>query len=133
MLGDIIDASSLGGASFELGSVAFELTRIATGQLDAVIEPGPRLIEQVPGMLAEFERVGGGSVLNNSPYDIAAAALILEEAGAVISDAYGRPLGACPLLGSGHEFQMSVVAAGNPTLHRAILDAVDAGFARVSG
>jgi myo-inositol-1(or 4)-monophosphatase len=46
---------------------------IATGQLDAVIEPGPRLIDEVPGMLAEFERVGGGSVLNNSPYDIAAA------------------------------------------------------------
>src|SRR5215207_10057898 len=50
VLGDIIDASSLGGASFELGSAAFELTRIATGQLDAVIEPGPRLIDQVPGM-----------------------------------------------------------------------------------
>jgi myo-inositol-1(or 4)-monophosphatase len=133
VLADLIDASSLGGASFELGSAAFELTRVATGQLDAVIEPGPRLIDEVPGMRAEFERVGGGSVLNNSPYDIAAATLILEEAGAVISDAYGRPLGACPLLGSGHEFQMSVVAAGNPTLHRAILDAVDAGFTRVSG
>jgi myo-inositol-1(or 4)-monophosphatase len=133
VLGDLIDASSLGGASFELGSAAFELTRIATGQLDAVIEPGPRLIDEVPGMRAEFERVGGGSVLNNSPYDIAAAALILEEARAVISDAYGRPLGACPLLGSGHEFQMSVVAAANPILRRVILEAVDAGFTRVSG
>ena len=41
-------------------------------------------------MREEFERVGGGAVLNNSPYDLAAAALILEEAGAVVTDAYGR-------------------------------------------
>ena len=34
--------------------------------------------------------MGGGAVLNNSPYDLAAAALILEEAGAVVTDAYGR-------------------------------------------
>ena len=47
-------------------------------------------------MREEFERVGGGAVLNNSPYDLAAAALILEEAGAVVTDAYGRPLGAVP-------------------------------------
>ena len=40
-------------------------------------------------MREEFERVGGGAVLNNSPYDLAAAALILEEAGAVVTDAYG--------------------------------------------
>jgi myo-inositol-1(or 4)-monophosphatase len=133
VIGDLIDASSLGGASFELGSAAFEMTRIVTGQLDAVVEPGPRLVDDVPGMRAEFERVGGGSVLNNSPYDIAAATLILEEAGAVVTDAYGRPLAPNPLLGSGHEFQMSVVASGNPALHAAILEALDAGIARVSG
>jgi myo-inositol-1(or 4)-monophosphatase len=133
VLGDLIDASSLGGAGFELGSAAFELTRIATGQLDAVVEPGPRLVDEVPGMRAEFERVGGGAVLNNAPYDIAAAMLILEEAGAVVSDAYGHSLAACPLLGSTHEFQMSVVAAANERLHGAILEAVDAGFSRVSG
>ena len=33
-----------------------------------------------PGMRERFERVGGGAVLNNSPYDLAAAALCLEEA-----------------------------------------------------
>lgn len=133
VIGDMIDASSLGGASFELGSAAFEMTRIVTGQLDAVVEPGPRLIDEVPGMRAEFERVGGGSVLNNSPYDLAAAALILEEAGAVVTDAYGRSLADRPLLGSAHEFQMSVVASGNPALQAAILEALDAGFSRVSG
>jgi myo-inositol-1(or 4)-monophosphatase len=133
VIGDMIDTSSLGGASFELGSAAFEMTRIVTGQLDAVVEPGPRLIDEVPGLRAEFERVGGGSVLNNSPYDIAAATLILEEAGAVVTDAYGRSLAPNPLLGSGHEFQMSVVASGNQVLQSAILRALDEGFIRVSG
>jgi len=133
VLGDLIDASSVGGATFELGSAAFDMTRIVTGQLDACVEPGPRLVEDVPGMRAEFERVGGGSVLNNSPYDIAAATLILEEAGAVVTDAHGRSLADRPLLGSAHEFQMSVVASGNPALQAAILRALDAGFARVSG
>ena len=133
VLGDLIDASSVGGATFELGSAAFDMTRVVTGQLDAYVEPGPRLVDELPGMRAEFERVGGGAVLNNSPYDLAAAALILDEAGAVLTDAYGRTLGDRPLLGSSHEFQMSVVAAGNPILHRAVLEAIDAGFARVSG
>ncbi len=133
VLGDLIDASSVGGATFELGSAAFDMTRVVTGQLDACVEPGPRLVEDVPGMRAEFERVGGGSVLNNSPYDIAAATLILEEAGALVTDAYGRSLADRPLLGSAHEFQMSVVASGNPALQAAILRALDAGFARVSG
>src|SRR3954464_11364497 len=133
VLGDLIDASSVGGATFELGSAAFDMTRVVTGQLDAYVEPGPRLVEDVPGMRAEFEKVGDGAVLNNSPYDLAAATLILEEAGAVVTDAYGRSLGPCPLLGSEHEFQMSVVASGNAALQDAILRAIDAGFLRVSG
>jgi myo-inositol-1(or 4)-monophosphatase len=133
VLADLIDASSVGGGTFELGSAAFDMTRVVTGQMDAYVEPGPRLVEDVPGMRAEFERVGGGSVLNNSPYDLAAAALVLEEAGAVVTDAYGRSLADRPLLGSAHEFQMSIVASANPALQEAILGALDAGFSRVSG
>ena len=63
------------------GSAAFDMTRVATGQLDAYVEPGPRMVADVPGMRAEFERVGGGAVLNNSPYDLAAAALVLRGGG----------------------------------------------------
>ena len=133
VLAELIDASSVGGASFELGSAAFELTRIVTGQLDAYVEPGARLVADVPGMREEFERVGGGAVLNNSPYDLAAALLILEEVGAVASDAYGRPLSDKPLLGSGAGFQMSLVAAGNARLHARVLAAVHDGVERVSG
>ena len=70
-------------------------------------------------------------MLNNSPYDLAAAVLCLEEAGAVVTDAYGEPLAARPLLGSGHEFQMSCVAAANQALHDAMLEVLERGFARL--
>lgn len=122
----------VGGGSFELGSAAYDMTRIATGQLDAYVEPGPRMIEEVPGMEAEFRRAGGGSLLNNTPYDIAAAWLVLREAGAVVTDASGRELDDRPLLGSSGEFQMSVLAASNPRLHERLLAEVDAGVARLA-
>jgi myo-inositol-1(or 4)-monophosphatase len=131
VLGDLIDASSVGGATFDLGSATYDMTRLVTGQLDAYVEPGPRLVDEVAGMREEFERVGGGAVLNNSPYDLAAAVLCLEEAGAVVTDASGSSLADRPLLGSGHEFQMSCVVAANAELHVQILRSIDAGIERL--
>ncbi len=131
VLAELIDASSVGGGTFELGSQAFAMTRVITGQLDAVIEVGSRLIEDVPGMRAEFEQVGRGEVLNNSPYDLAAPWLCLTEAGGVVSDGWGRPLDGHRLLGSGHEFQISSISASNRGLHAQLLAAVDAGVARL--
>jgi myo-inositol-1(or 4)-monophosphatase len=131
VLAEIVDASSVGGASFDLGSATWDMTRIATGQLDAYIEPGPRIVDDVPGMREEFERVGHGSILNNSPYDLAAAALCLEEAGAIVTDANGRGLADRPLLGSSHEFQISCVTAATAELHTAICEALDAGMERL--
>ncbi len=131
VLGELIDASSVGGGTFELGSQAFAMTRIVTGQLDAVIEVGSRLIDDVPGMRAEFERVGGGQILNNSPYDLAAPWLCLCEAGGVVTDGWGEPLDRHRLLGSGHHFQMSSVSAANRALHAELLRAIDAGIERL--
>jgi myo-inositol-1(or 4)-monophosphatase len=131
VLADLIDASSVGGGTFELGSQAFVMTRIVTGQLDAVVEVGSRMIDDVPGLRAEFERIGGGQVLNNSPYDLAAPWRCLVEAGGVVSDGWGRPLDDRRLLGSGHEFQMSSISACTPELHAALVAAVDAGIARL--
>jgi myo-inositol-1(or 4)-monophosphatase len=131
VLAELIDGSSVRGGTFELGSQAFAMTRIISGQLDAVIEVGSRLIDEVPGMQAEFERVGDGQVLNNSPYDLAAPWLCLREAGGVISDGWGRPLDGYRLLGSGHEFQISSISAANPALHAALVQAVDAGLERL--
>jgi myo-inositol-1(or 4)-monophosphatase len=131
VLGELIDASSVGGGTFELGSQAFAMTRIVTGQFDAVIEVGSRLIEDVPGMREEFIRVGRGEVLNNSPYDLAGPWLCLIEAGGVCSDGWGAPLGDRLLLGSGHDYQMSTISAANATLHRELVRAVDAGIDRL--
>jgi myo-inositol-1(or 4)-monophosphatase len=130
-LAEIVDASSVGGASFDLGSATFDMTRIVTGQLDAYIEPGPRIVDEVPGGREEFERVGGGGILNNSPYDLAAAVICLEEAGAIVTDANGRDLGDRLLLGSDHDFQMSCVAAANAELHAEICRALDEGIERL--
>jgi myo-inositol-1(or 4)-monophosphatase len=131
VLAELIDGSSVRGGTFELGSQAFAMTRIVTGQLDAVVEVGSRLIDELPGMRAEFERVGDGEVLNNSPYDLAAPWLCLTEAGGVVSDGWGRPLDPYGLLGSGHEYQMSSISAGSPVLHAALVRAIDDGVERL--
>jgi myo-inositol-1(or 4)-monophosphatase len=131
VLAELVDSSSVSGGTFDLGSATFDMTRIVTGQLDAYVDPGPRMIDEIEWMRADFERVGKGAVLNNSPYDLAAAALILEEAGAIVTDAWGGSLAARPLLGSGHEFQMSCVAAGTAELHGAIVAALDRGIERL--
>src|SRR5829696_8168624 len=131
VLAGLIDTSSVGGGTFDLGSATFDMTRVVTGQLDAYVEPGPRMIDDVPAIRAEFERVGGGAVLNNSPYDLAAATICLQEGGAIVTDAYGESLADRPLLGSSHEFQMSCVAAANAELHGAICAELDAGIERL--
>jgi myo-inositol-1(or 4)-monophosphatase len=131
VLGDLIDSSSVGGGTFELGSQAFAMTRIVTGQFDAVIEVGSRMIDEVPSLRADFERVGLGQVLNNSPYDLAAPWLILSEAGGVASDGWGEPLDRHRLLGSGHEYQMSSICASNAALHSQLVREVDEGIARL--
>ena len=131
VLGDLIDVSSVGGASFDLGSACFDTMCVVDGRLDAYVEPGPLLVERVAGMRAEFERVGGGAVLNNSPYDLAAAALVASEAGAVVTDAAGNPFDERPLLGSGAEFQMSVAIAANPALHERLVNEVGKGVERL--
>jgi myo-inositol-1(or 4)-monophosphatase len=132
VIAELIDASSVGGGTFDLGSATYDMTRIATGQLDAYVEPGPRMVADVPSMRERFERVGGGAVLNNSPYDLAAAVICLQEAGAVVSDAYGEPLGPQRLLGSGAEFQISCIAASSADLHAKICAAVEAGIERLA-
>jgi myo-inositol-1(or 4)-monophosphatase len=131
VLAELLDRSSVGGGTFDIGSATYDMTRVLTGQLDAYVEPGPRMIDEVPGMLEAFRRVGAGAVLNNSPYDVAAATLCLTEGGAVVTDAAGRPLDDRPLLGSGHEFQMSMLAAASGGLHRQLVEELDRGIARL--
>jgi fructose-1,6-bisphosphatase/inositol monophosphatase family enzyme len=131
VLAELIDASSVGGAVFDLGSSAFNMTRVITGQLDAVIEPSTMIYEEIPALRQEFERIGGGAVLTNPPYDLAGSWALLREAGAVVTDGRGRTLDDLPLLGSGAEHQTSYVASSNRVLHEAILERVGAGVERL--
>ena len=119
VLGELIDASSVGGAVFDLGSATFDLTRLVTGQLDAYLDVGSRMIEEAPALRSRFEQVGGGAVLNNSPYDLAAPVLCLQEAGGVVTDARGDPLAGRPLLGSGPRFPDVLRRGRQPAAARA--------------
>lgn len=121
----LADRCSIEGSTFDLGSASYIMTRLVTGQLDAYVDPGLRVLEQFPQLEAEFLRAGRGSVVCNAPYDVAAALLCAVNAGCVVTDAWGRSLRSAPLLGSGRDRQVSVVAAANRSLHGAIMAELD--------
>ena len=129
VLAELIDASSVGGCVFDLGSATYGITRLLTGQLDAYVDIGPAIIAAHPWTEAEFRRVGRGAVLCNSPYDVAAAYLLCKEAGLPFCDADGASLDARPVLGSDAAFQMATVASGNNELQAALLETVQRGIA----
>lgn len=131
VLEDLIDLSSVDGGLFDLGSATYCITRLLTGQLDAYIDVGDRMLREAPELEGKFLATGHGHVLNNSSYDLAAAALIAAEAGLAIADAFGRPLEDYPLLTSGKEGQLSCVAATSSALFKEIITAVDAGMTRM--
>lgn len=132
VLAGVFDAPGARGAFFDHGSAAYSLSRVATGQLDAYVDPGQRIVEEVPEMVGAFRRVGGGHVLNTTTYDAAAGVLLLRELGLPVTDARGDPLDAVPLLRQGPTAStISLLAAATPELHRALLDAVEEGFGRL--
>jgi myo-inositol-1(or 4)-monophosphatase len=124
----LIDASSVGGAVFDIGSATYSITRILTGQLDAYVDVGPAIIDAHPWTEAEFRRVGRGNVLCNSPYDLAAAYLLCNEAGVPLTGAHGEALDGRRVLGSDAGFQIACVASGNTTLHQKIVACVERGL-----
>jgi myo-inositol-1(or 4)-monophosphatase len=131
VLEELIDGSGMGGGFFDLGSAAYNLTRLATGQLDAYVDVGRRIVDELPATETAFLAAGEGSVCTNFPYDIAAAALIVEEIGGVITHADGRPLHDHPAVGSSRGHGIAVLAASNPELHHLLLDAVNRGLERL--
>jgi myo-inositol-1(or 4)-monophosphatase len=128
VLEELVDRSGMRGGYFDLGSAACNITRIVTGQLDAYVDVGRRVLDENPQMEPAFLAVGEGSVCTNFPYDIAAAALILTEAGGVITMADGRPLDGHPAVGSGRAEGLAVVASASAALHEQLLAAIDRGM-----
>lgn len=131
-LEEAFDAPHAEGAYFDQGSAAYSLTRIATGQLDAYLDVGQALVEEVPGMEARFREVGGGHVLNTTTYDTAAGYLVLEELGLPVTDARGRNVREIPLFTKEREASLvSTVAACTPQLHETLLALVARGIGRL--
>ncbi|RJQ31271.1 MAG: hypothetical protein C4562_06410 [Actinobacteria bacterium] len=131
VLGGLIDISSVDGGLFDIGSACFSSTRLITGQMDAYIDIGKRCLDEVPATKELFKKVGHGHILNNNPYDIAAAALIMQEAGMVVTDAEGLSLDEYLLIGSGPKYQFSVVAATGKELHLKVLKEINKGIKKL--
>ena len=131
VLETLIDESSMRGGYFDLGSATFNMTRIVTGQLDAYVDIGRRLVDELPELEARFRSVGEGAVCTNFPYDVAAAGLIVREAGGVVTAADGAPLDDHPAVGSGDGYGLAVLASASEGLHQRLLDEIDQGMQRL--
>lgn len=131
VLGELIDLSSVDGGCFDLGSATFCAARVIRGEMDAYVDAGQRMADEVDAVRRKFVELGHGSILNNYPYDLAAIALIAREAGAEVSDAYGKPLGGYPLIPHGGEGQLSSVISGNQALHERLLEYIEEGIERL--
>lgn len=130
IVGPLANISTVKGGFFILNSSAFELTRIASGQLAAVVDVRTRLLRERPELRERFKDYGGGRLLSLYGYDVAAAALIVQEAGAIVTDAWGESLQNWPLLDTSESNFGSLIAASSRTLHGRILQEIDTAFHR---
>ena len=130
-LGEIVDASSMTGGCFLFNSTAFSLTRLVTGQLAATMDIGNRLLRDFPAGRERFLALGFGRPIGLFAYDIAAAALIAQEAGATVTDAYGHSLDGTRLLDTSEPNLQSILGTSNPALHEKLLAALHRGVARL--
>ena len=130
-LSGIINAAALRGGCFVLNSTAFSLTRLLTGQLAGVIDIGNRILRDRPESHSRFAELGGGRSIGLYSYDIAAAALIVAEAGGIVTDAYGRSFDEMPLLDTSESNLTSMVAASTPELHAKLLKEINTGMERL--
>lgn len=131
VLEELIDGSGVSGGTFDLGSATYAMTGVVTGRFDAYVDHGQRLIDDIPSTRSLFEKIADGAVLNNNPYDVAAALLVCREAGCPATDAGGRDLDTRPLVGSGADYCLSTLVACTPELHWELLGALDRGIERL--
>ncbi len=119
--GHLVDRSANNGGIFIFNSATFSISRIITGQLDAYVDIGNRLLKDNPALLPLFQSVGNGKVLHLFPYDIAAIVFLAQKAGVVITDAYGETLNETLLTDLSYHNQQSCIAASTPELHQKLL------------
>ncbi len=133
MLQELIDATAARGGTFDIGSATYGLMGVVTGRFDAYVDHGQRMIDDLPSTRRLFEEIADGAVLNNNPYDVAAAKLICEEAGLPVTDAAGGSLDDKRLIGSGAEYCVSTLVSATPDLHAEIVGYLDRGMERLRG
>ncbi|MFP4171275.1 MAG: inositol monophosphatase family protein [Candidatus Hydrogenedentota bacterium] len=122
----LIDLTSLKGGFFACNSTSFSLTRLLTNQLDACVDFANRFYRDIPDAVQDqFINAGRGIVLGMAPYDLAASLLIAEEAGCVVTDAYGDRLDEVLMLDSTVSNQRSLIAAANAELYEKLMQFFD--------
>lgn len=121
----LVDLSANSGGVFVFNSATFSISRIITGQLDAYVDVGNRILKEHPHTETAFRGAGRGAILHLFPYDIAAATYLARLAGVTITDAFGNDLGGTQLLNLEPANQQSCVAASTPRLHQALIDSID--------
>jgi myo-inositol-1(or 4)-monophosphatase len=131
VLDEIVNAASMNGGCFLYSSTAYSLTRLLTGQLAAVLDVGNRIARDHPWTRDRFIDVGKGTVIGLFTYDIAAAALIASEGGAIITDSYGHSFEHTPLLDTSEPNVQSICAASTPELHEQLINAIGRGSDRL--
>lgn len=77
--GHLIDQSANNGGVFVFNSASYSISRIITGQMDAYVDIGNRLLKDDPALLKDFQAVGNGQVLHLFPYDIAASVFLAKK------------------------------------------------------
>jgi myo-inositol-1(or 4)-monophosphatase len=122
----LIDLTSLKGGFFACNSTSYSLTRLLTNQLDACVDFANRYLRDIPDAVKDqFINAGRGIILGIAPYDIAASVLIAQEAGAIVTDAYGGSLDDVLLLDSSVGNHRSLIAAANKELHEKLMSFFD--------
>ncbi|QJC87094.1 hypothetical protein K1Y82_01025 [Bacillus inaquosorum] len=122
--GHLINQSANNGGVFVFNSASYSISRIITGQMDAYVDIGNRLLKDDPALLKDFQDVGNGQVLHLFPYDIAASVFLAKKAGVVITDAYGKALDDTLLTDLSYNNQQSCIAASTKELHQKLLDQI---------
>jgi myo-inositol-1(or 4)-monophosphatase len=122
----LIDLTSLKGGFFACNSTSYSLTRLLTNQLDACVDFASRYMKEIPEMVQDqFINAGRGTVLGIAPYDMAASLLIAQEAGCIVTDAFGEHFDDVLLLDSSENNHQSIIAASNAALHEKLLSIFD--------
>ena len=123
--GKLIDRSANTGGVFLFNSASYSISRIITGQLDAYVDIGNRILRDHEETREQFLMVGKGALLHLFPYDICASVYLAKKAGIVCTDAYGDDLGKVPLLSIQENALSSCIATSTPELHRKLMEEIN--------